>query len=273
MDDGREGLRIARLFRKYRVGLDVRRCDLEALCEEDFIECFDSDLMEPGYTALIQRCPDGLGGGIIALQPGQDGGRRRFSIAHELGHYHIPKHRGLEGYCADRDMRARPADANQREWEANDFATELLMPRKLFAEDARKLDVSIESAVKLGAADWYDVSIMAAAWRIVQLTREPAAVVVSADGKVEWMYRSDAFRLPLTERGQYLHADTLAAAAFRDQTAMPRVQEVDRTAWLDGRVEVPGTLLESTHLIRSLGQVVSLLWLTETEGELGDGRD
>lgn len=273
MDDGREGLRIARLFREYRVGLDVRRCDLEALCEEDFIECFDSALIEPGYTALVQRCPDGLGGGHIVLQPGQDGGRRRFSIAHELGHYHIPKHRGLEGYCADRDMRARFTDAKQREWEANDFATELLMPRKLFAEDARKLDISIDSAMKLGAADWYDVSVMASAWRIVQLTREPAAMVVSTDGQVEWMYRSDSFRLPLTERGQELHGDTLAAAAFRDRSATPKVQEVDSAAWLDRAVEVRGTLLESTHFIRSLSQVVSLLWLTETEDELGDGRD
>src|SRR5439155_7062210 len=133
-------------------------------------------------------------GGLIALQPGQDGGRLRFSIAHEMGHYHIPRHKHVQGYCADRDMRARSTDAKREEWEANDFATELLMPRKLFAEDARKLDVSVVSALKLGATDFYHVSVMAAAWRIVQVTRDAAAMVVSSDGRVEWMFRSDAFR-------------------------------------------------------------------------------
>jgi len=272
-DDGRDGLRIAKLFRKYRVGLEIRACNLETICHDDFIEIFDSRLAEPGYTALLKRCPDGLGGGLIALQPGQDRGRRRFSIAHELGHYHIPKHKNVEGYCADSDMRARFTDARRQEWEANDFATELLMPRKLFAEDARKLDVSIAAAIKLGAAELYDVSVLAAAWRIVQTTREPAAIVVTANGRVEWMYRSDAFRLPLTERGQPLHPDTMAAAAMREQNGAPDSHEVNSAAWLDYDVEVRGTLLESTHLIPSLNQTVSLLWLADGDSELGDSRD
>lgn len=117
----------------------------------------------------------------------------------------------------------------------------------------------------LGAEDHYDVSIMAAAWRIVQTTREAAAMIVSANGHVEWMYRSDAFRLPLTERGQQLHADTLAASTFQQENGTPRVQEVDSAAWLDRPVDVRGTLLESTHFIPSMGQVVSLLWLTEPD--------
>lgn len=203
-----EGLRIARLFRRFRVGSDVRRCDLDVLCVEDDLECADSRLVDPGYTALLMRCPDGLGGGLIALRPGQDRGRRRFSIAHELGHYHIPRHKHVEGYCADRDMRARSTDARRQEWEANEFATELLMPRRLFAEDALKLDVSVASAIRLAAPVRYDVSVMAATWRIVQVTREAAAMVVSVDDRVEWIYRSDACALPLTERGQKLQADT-----------------------------------------------------------------
>jgi hypothetical protein len=164
-------------------------------------------------------------------------------------------------------MRARSTDAKREEWEANDFAAELLMPRRLFAEDARKLDVSVASAVKLGAADFYDVSVMAATWRIVQVTREPAAMVVGSDGRVDWMFRSDAFRLPLTERGQELHPDTLAAAAFRERTGCNMPREVDAMIWLDSAVDVRGTLLESTHFIPSLNQTISLLWLVDDDGE------
>lgn len=265
-EDGREGLRIAKLFRQYRVGADVRCCDLGALCDEDSLECVDSALAHPGYTAMLYRSAEGAGG-LIALQPGQDGGRRRFSIAHELGHYHIPRHKHVQGYCADRDMRARSTDAKREEWEANDFAAELLMPRRLFSEDARKLDVSVASAVKLAAADFYDVSVMAATWRIVQVTREPAAMVVSSDGRVEWMFRSDAFRLPLTEGGQMLHPDTLAAATLRERTGYNTPREVDAGVWLDSAADVRGTLLESTHFIPSLNQTISLLWLVDDDGE------
>jgi len=265
-EEEREGLRIAKLFRQYRVGRDVRCCDLAALCKEDSLEYFDSCLAHPGYTAMLYRLPEGTGG-LISLQPGQDGGRRRFSIAHELGHYHIPRHKHVQGYCADRDMRARSTDAKREEWEANDFAAELLMPRRLFADDTRKLDVSVASAVKLGATDFYDVSVMAAAWRMVQVTREPAAMVVSSDGRVEWMFRSDAFRLPLTERGQELHPDTLAAATFRERTGYIDPREVDPLIWLDSGEDVRGTLLESTHLIPSLNQAVSLLWLVDDDRE------
>ena len=121
------------------------------------------------------------------------------------------------------------------------------------------------SAITLGSADAYDVSVMAASWRIVQVTREPAAMVVSAGGRVEWMFRSASFRLPLTERGQRLHADTLAAAAFRERAGSETAREVDTAHWLDSAVDVRGTLLESTHFIPSLNQAISLLWFVEED--------
>lgn len=180
-----EGLRIAKLFRKHRVGVDVRACNLEQVCAEDDLELVEARHAEKSYTACLVCGPDGVGG-LIALAPGQERGRKRFSIAHELGHYHIPwqKMTRAGGPCSDRDMRAAHHSLTQREREANDFATELLMPRKLFAEDARKRDVSIAAALQLGSPDYYDVSGMAAAWRIIQTTREPAAMVVSVGGRV-----------------------------------------------------------------------------------------
>lgn len=275
--DGRDGLRVAKLFRQHRVGVDVRKCDLESICADDDIEIVPSRVSNPGYTACLRRCPDGAGG-LIALAPGNEGGRRRFSIAHELGHYHIPRHKNHYGDCGDREMRMRQRDAaagetQRREWESNDFATELLMPRRLFGEDARGMDISIESSVKLASPDFYEVSVMAAAWRVIQTTRESAAIIVSTDGRVEWMYPSDAFRLRLTERGQTLNGDTAASAVFRDKTGTPRPHEVASAAWLDYPEEVRGTLLESTHFIPSLNQAISLLWLVDGDGELGDGRD
>jgi hypothetical protein len=215
------------------------------------------------------RAPAGCPGGGIFLAPGQDRGRMRFSIAHELGHFHIPSHakKGADGigYCADRDLRARDTDAKQQEWEANDFAVELLMPRRLFTADAARLDVSVATAQRLAAPDMYDVSVTAAAWRLAQTTAERCAMVVSTGTGVEWMVRSAGFRLPITERRQRLHPDTLAAAVYRGEGADATPREVPAGAWLDAPVDVRGALLESTHRIAHLDQVVSLLWHLEDE--------
>ena len=262
--ESRDGLRVAKLFRQARGLLDTRAGNLDEICDDSGIEIVDSDAEDPGYTACLQRCEDGTCG-LIALRPGQDRGRRRFSIAHELGHFHIPRHNSFSGYCADRDMRTRQTDGNRREWEANDFATELLMPRRLFSNDLSKLDISIASARKLADPDSYDVSVTAAAWRMVQTTPEAAAIVVSSNGRVKWLYHSKAFRLPLSEREQQLDGNTLAATSFASEKSNPDPVAVDPGAWLDRHYDVNGALLESTHFIPSLGQAVSLLWLTDTD--------
>lgn len=265
----REGRRIAQLFRKYRELGDVRACDLGAILNEDDIELHDSDCLNPGYTACLVRNPyDGPGGGIF-LEAGQGSGRRRFSIAHELGHYHIPTHRKekVEGYCADRDLRARDKDARQVEWQANDFAAELLMPMRLYAADVARRAVSFETVYSLAGPSMYDVSVTAAAWRLVQASKERCALVVTTKGRVEWIVRSDSFRLRLTERQQHLHAHTAAASFDQTKDGNERPQEVPTYAWIESDVPQVGELLESTHGIIRLGQVLSLLWYIEPDAD------
>lgn len=148
---------------------------MDAILVKDHIEVLPSREVDPGYTACLMRAPAGCQGGGIFLAPGEDTGRKRSSIAHELGHFHIPSHArtGADGigYCADRDMRTRSRDGRHQEWEANDFAAELLMPRKLFAADAERFDVSIAGVQRLAAEDMYNVSVTAAAWRLMPTRR------------------------------------------------------------------------------------------------------
>ena len=58
--------------------------------------------------------------------------RRRFSIAHELGHFEIQRS-GLV-LCTSKDLDAWPWQSKQNdEAEANEFAAGLLLPERLFA--------------------------------------------------------------------------------------------------------------------------------------------
>jgi Zn-dependent peptidase ImmA (M78 family) len=144
----------------------VRACNLDEILAEDQIDLEESLFPESSYAACLIRSPDWKGGGIM-LPKGQDGGRRRFSIAHELGHYHIPSHSGVNGFCSDTDMRARSTDSRQKEWEANDFAAELLMPHALFSADVGKREISAATAMDLASAEMYNVA--------GELLRDPVA--------------------------------------------------------------------------------------------------
>jgi len=267
--DSRTGRRTASLFRQARLAGVERRCDLDAVCFEDELEILDSRYADPGYTACLICNPDGTGGGIF-LAPGQEGGRRRFSIAHELGHFHIPSHRRRreEGaMCGDREMRTGASDPADVEWEANDFASELLMPTRQFRIDVANRDISTGTARELASESFYEVSVTAAAWRMVQLSSDACALVVTVDGKIEWACRSEAMRIPGLRHGTSVSVNTLAGAGLRGAESETRPLEVDVDAWLEPRYPVRGKLLESTHLIRSTGQVVSMLWLVDADDE------
>ena len=258
-----EGLRFARLFRQVRELRGVRQCDLVELAAEDRIELLNFEDLDPGCTACLYPDPGGEGGAIF-LQPNQHPGRRRFSIAHELAHYHIPTHNKAHRKCEERSLQASRDFGSRVEWEANSFAAELLMPERLFRIDARQREVSFEAAYDLMSEDMYNVSATAAARRIVEVSTETCALVVTRKGRVEWQERSRFF-YPMATRGQQIRTGTIAAAVTRGEGSNARGEPVDPAEWLDKLPEGDFTLLESTHVIPSLEQVLSLLWIPDLD--------
>lgn len=262
----RKGRHFAQLFRRYRLTevLDARSFDIDAVLAEDDIIVVESEFEEDGYAACLIRT-SGCNGIMIARN--QDRGRRRFSLAHELGHFHIPAHAavGSRLVCADAALRTRATDLARLEWEANDFATELLMPFRLFSRDVERRDASFQSVAVLAAPDMYDVSLTAAAWRLVETSREMCALVVSIDGHVAWSVRSPSWRLPLPEVRRPIPVGTMAAALLQGERPLNTPESVDPQAWLasaDGRWVAPADLqlFESTHTVPRLNQILSLLW-------------
>lgn len=267
-EERRDGRRIAQLFRRARGLEEVRCCNLDEILADDEIELSYSELPSLPFAACLVRTAGWSG---IVLPNGQAAGRRRFSIAHELGHYHIPTHSHVSGFCTDADLRASESDSRLQEWEANDFAAELLMPRRLFAADANARSISIASAVTLAGPSFYDVSVMASTLRIVDTTRHAAAIVVSANGRVQWSRKSDSFKLWLPGPREQLHHDTMAAASFRRVEVSEEPRPVPLASWVERPGSTCGELLESTYRIDFLEQVVSLLWYVEGDSEFDDG--
>lgn len=108
--------------------------------------------------------------GVNSLHPPV---RQRFTIAHEIGHFLL--HSKQELYV-DRDLTVRFRDERSgtaediHEIEANQFAAELLMPKRFLEADLKKRPVSLISEEFLGElARRYQVSTTALVFRLMRL--------------------------------------------------------------------------------------------------------
>jgi hypothetical protein len=185
-------------------------------------------------------------------------GRKRFSIAHELGHFVLGHGEGSEIVCSDEDMIASLRDAN-RESEANAFAGELLLPTALVAKACDVKEVTFDPIRNI--ADRFRTSLTATALRFVRLCPEMCALVLSKDQRVKWVFKSDDF-WPYIAVGKKLDPRTLAYDFFRGREMRQAPEEVEAEAWLDtersGDIE---EVVEHAVAMPGLHSVLALIWI------------
>lgn len=114
---------------------------------------------------------------IIGVNSNHHLNRKRFTIAHELGHYLLHKgdtiHLDNENRAIEINFRGLEASnkVNDQEKEANLFAAELLMPKSLLDKDLKhigQIDLLNEDII-LELAKKYKVSIAALTFRLYNL--------------------------------------------------------------------------------------------------------
>lgn len=140
--------------------------------------------------------------------------RQKFTIGHELGHFLLPWHRQTTFECTVEDISRRA----RKDWEvqANQFSAELLMPKTLVKSRLRIMrDPEIAHIQEL--SNEFEVSIEAAARRLVELSEYACAVVFSKDNVVRYSVKSDYFgeqiairkgdKLPLKSRSKHAESD------------------------------------------------------------------
>lgn len=104
---------------------------------------------------------------IIVLSSKDHPNRKRFTLAHELGHYFLhPDLLKKEGIYIERNIMFRWWDHSVYEYEANMFAAEYLMPEDQVKEQYKKYGV-IEIL-----AWFFNVSNLAMAYRIDNLFKD-----------------------------------------------------------------------------------------------------
>src|SRR5678815_2332193 len=78
----------------------------------------------------------------------------------------------------------------------------------------------------------FNVSILTAAIRVTELTREPCGAVLAKDGKVRWFAKSETMPFRI-EVGRLLSCDSLASHFFVDQRVDEEPRRVPARAWFE----------------------------------------
>lgn len=208
--------------------------------------------------ALI--APDDRNFGAILINSNSSLSRRRFTLAHELGHFlncwHRPEDPAGRFACSRADLATRrpksSASAPRRvvqEAEANRFAIELLAPPRLIRPYLRGVP---DLAKVLTLSDELGLSREAGARRYVELHAQPSVLVFSAAGVVRYVERSPAFPFVSCRPGQRL--PQLPSPA--DASGLSAHEEADSLDWLarPGR----GALIVQTLSQRN-GYAITLL--------------
>lgn len=108
-------------------------------------------------------------------------GRRRFTLAHEVGHFILHREKQRSFKCT-REMFG-DFDSDGLEAEANQFAAQLLLPPNKVREYSSR-PWNLETLQEI--ADKFQVSLQAAGLRMAKLSERPIAFVVSTSDIVEW---------------------------------------------------------------------------------------
>lgn len=150
--------------------------DVEKIANINGITVRDENFDNDRVAGLIQfRVSDGKPEIVINKDSGVD--RRRFTIAHELGHFFLHNKQTIHVDDLDTAEMVFYRDENSsqathlNEIQANQFAAELLMPRESIIENIKKLranNIGLSEIVGL-LADQYQVSVTAMAIRVSNL--------------------------------------------------------------------------------------------------------
>lgn len=226
----------------------------------------------PRFDGALVRSPFGKNGwGIIYNKAINSRGRINFTLAHEFGHYLLHRLKYPEGLrCGEQDVVRWDSEYGQIEYQANIFASYLLMPLDDFR---RQLDPRAEANLEIlgSCAQRYNVSLMAATLKWIEYTERRAIVVVSRDDFILWA-RSSAAAL---KTGAFFRTSgapipapegSLAANGISDSSSI----ELPQGTWLKDE-----PCLEMAVSSEQYGFTISLLLLSNDApySQFGRGRD
>jgi hypothetical protein len=207
---------------------DRYRFDVGSLAKEVSKSFFPDDPIIEVIGADLEDCE----GALLPSSSGKRWGiyfslkgsprRRRFTAAHEFGHYLVHRKKYPDGIRCD-EAAVDGRNGIEIEREANEFAATLLMPLDDFRRQIPAKDQADFNQLST-CATRYDVSLVAAILRWLRYTDRRSMIVVSRDGFMKWAWSSE----PALKSGRYFRTSgppvavpplsSVGRAEFNDDT-------------------------------------------------------
>jgi Zn-dependent peptidase ImmA (M78 family) len=218
--------------------------------------------MAPGISGCLMY-KDGVFG-ILYANHLPSLGFRRFTVAHELGHYFIDDHAQRIISTGIHTSRDDLGSSDPIERQANFFAAALLMPEREFNQALWHIEADLDGVQSL--AERFDVSLTAAAIRMTNLSDEAVAVVVSSGTSVEYCLVSSLLNeIPQLKRPSRGEALSRSTATFR---LNKRIQEGDNCTcisdtgtlddWFEGMPDLE-VIEEALYLGHGYGKTLTIV--------------
>ncbi len=193
-------------------------------------------------------------------------GRKRFTIAHEFGHYLLHRHRQSEFACGVDDIETGDGNERDIEAESDDFASTLLMPWDDFHRQVDGQPISFD--LLMHCADRYGASLTAAALHWIEIAPRRAVLVASRDDHLLWSksnqaaFKSGAYfatRKNTIELPQdaLAHTNNLLDVSAQEQSTRAQT-------WFP-REPASMPLTEMTRVAGSYGYALTLLLMPDAE--------
>lgn len=210
---------------------------------------------------------DAKSSGSIAYNETSPVTRRRFTIAHEIGHFLIPWH-DASAQCAVADMGVlKTKDATRsKEAEANRFAAALLTPTALFTRDIRQFGAP-ETEHIIALATRYQVSKEMAARRYTDLSDHVCAVVFSHQGAVRYFCKSPTCPFVELSKGNPLPRGSLSARGRGQPGYLSEWTETEPGMWFGASRRLSGKTLYEQYLDQQDGYRLTMLTIDDVPDE------
>ncbi len=238
--------------------------DLKALTEKKNIILKEDD--SSGYDGML-LVVNGLA--MISVRKTiRENSKKRFTIAHEIGHYVLPGHISKENSqfrCTNEHLNAFGRNKT-KEVEANYFASELLMPDQLFRPRVSGKDISKKLIKEL--TDEFQTSLTATCIKLINCI-DDYSLVCSVDSRIKWLSRGAQFPYYLNANpGTPVHHDSFAYHFFETTKTHDNFYEVPVEAWIDDKKATDSINLREMLIgIPSHNMALSFLYIEKSEGE------
>ncbi len=250
----------------------LEECGLEGGMDvnlEDLIAYRGAILLESKMHNADGRITHGKTRSIIRINSEIDyPGRKRFTIAHELGHLEMhrdyPIHSDSESLDWF-DVALKKLKYGEQELEANSFASELIMPAALFKKEVSGKKFSPELLNNL--ADRFQTSITSVAFKCVELNIHPVCLFFIKNGVIKYWKKSDALSCFVTDRNKLPPHECSVASEYIDAeyepvyTKQELQQEISKSAWFTtGKYDHDDPFYEYCIPTKKYRTILSVVW-------------